>query len=476
MDKSKNIALCIDLDGTLIYSDAFIESILLFLKKYPYLILHIFFWFLKGKVYLKNKIYAKVSIDASSLPYNFELIEYIKEEKNKGRKVYLATASHISVAQSVDTYLNLFDDILATDKKGKNLKSANKRDRLVELFGKGNYDYAGDCSADYKVWDSSNAAIIVSDDLSFINKVKSKYTVAKIFTRKHNKFKLLIKQIRVYQWVKNLLIFLPLFLAHEILNDVKLTNTLIAFFSFSISASFVYVLNDLLDLNSDRKHPNKKNRPLASGRFAIKTGIVLVPILAFIGLLSALYVSINFTIVLTLYIILTTAYSFKFKKEPILDIIILAMLFTSRIIAGSTASEVYLSVWIMAFSMFFFLNLAIIKRYAELLLMKNSNRLKTEGRGYHVEDMSLLQSLGSASAFISVLVIVLYINSEQSLNLYSQSNILWLIAPLLLYWIIRLWHITVRGKMTDDPIIFTGKDKVSYIIFLAIFILVYIAK
>jgi 4-hydroxybenzoate polyprenyltransferase/phosphoserine phosphatase len=468
------LPLCLDLDGTLIKSDALFESLIQMLKGNPLLIIMVPFWLAKGKPNLKEEIDKRIEFNAEFLPYNEELINYAKEEKAKGRKVYLVTASHISIAKKVGEYLGFFDGIYGTE-NGVNLKSKRKAEFLNNKFGKGKYVYAGDAKVDYNIWDDSAKAIVVSDNKSFIDQVNSKYEVENVFYDKKNLLKTIIKEIRVYQWVKNILLFLPLLLAHSISNVTLLTDVIIGFFSFSLSASFVYVLNDLLDLQSDRSHPRKRKRPLASGKLPIQIGIILVPLLLIIGLSLSFLISFKFQIILISYIVLTTAYSFKLKKIPMLDIILLATLFTTRIVAGAYAAEVYLSMWILAFSMFFFMNLAVLKRYTELLTMKKRNEIEARGRGYTVEDMGLLLSIGPAAGFLSVLIFVLYINSSQATGLYSNTEILWLIAPIFLYWISRIWHLSVRGKMTDDPIVFTVKDRASYIVGLLIFIIVMFA-
>ena len=471
----KNTALCLDLYGTLIRSDALFESIFQMAKVNPFLLLLVPIWLLKGKPNLKEEINKRIDFNAKYLPYNQGLIDYAISEKSNGRKIYLATASHISIAQKVAEHLNFFDGVYAT-KDGYNLKSNKKAKILNQEFGKGNYVYAGDAKVDFNIWKDSAAAIVVSNKSSFIDDVRDKFNIEKEFYNKSNLFKSILKEIRVYQWVKNILLFLPIVLAHTIDNITDLTNVLIGFFSFSISASFVYVLNDLLDLDSDRNHPRKKNRPLASGDLPIQIGIALVPILFIIGVGLSLLLNFKFQLILLAYILITTAYSFSLKKIPILDIIILATLFTSRIVAGAFAANVYLSMWILAFSMFFFMNLAVLKRYTELLVMKKNKQIKAVGRGYHIEDMGLLLSIGPAAGFLSVLVFVLYIDSSQATGLYSEPLVLWLIAPVFLYWISRIWHLSVRGNMTDDPIVFTGKDKVSYIVGLIIFIIAFLAS
>lgn len=474
LSNTRDTVLCLDLDGTLIRSDVLFESIFQLARVNTLLLFLVPLWLLKGRPNLKEEINKRIDFKVDTLPYNQDLIDYAKSERSNGRKVYLATASHISIADKVAKHLNIFDGVYAT-KDGYNLKSEKKAKVLNEEFGKGNYVYAGDAKVDYNVWKDSAAAIVVSNSKSFVDGVNKNFSVEKTFYREVNIFKKIIKEIRVYQWVKNLLLFLPIILAHTLGNVTDLTNVVIGFFSFSISASFVYVLNDLLDLDADRSHPRKQHRPLASGDLPIQIGIVLVPILLIVGIGLSFFLSDRFQLILLSYIIITTAYSFSLKKVPILDIILLATLFTSRIVAGAFAANVFLSMWILAFSMFFFMSLAVLKRYTELLVMKKKNEIEAKGRGYHIEDMGLLLSMGPAAGFLSVLVFVLYIDSSQATGLYSEPLILWLITPVFLYWISRIWHLSVRGKMTDDPIVFTGKDRVSYVVGVIIVLIAYMA-
>jgi 4-hydroxybenzoate polyprenyltransferase len=262
-------------------------------------------------------------------------------------------------------------------------------------------------------------------------------------------------------------------MAHKFGESGSLLTVIASFFAFSFTSSSVYVLNDLLDLESDRTHPNKRNRPFASGALSLKFGFLLAPILLAFGLIISIsIIPINFLFVLFCYILLTSAYSFKLKRIAMVDIIVLAGLYTSRLIAGAEAANVIVSPWLLAFSMFLFLSLAIVKRYTELLIMQQNNKAATKGRGYLVSDAPLLVAMGTASGYISILIFALYINSADVVLLYKHPFVLWLVAPLLLFWISRIWLIAHRGKMHDDPIVFTGRDPASYVIGFIIAILV----
>jgi len=277
-------------------------------------------------------------------------------------------------------------------------------------------------------------------------------------------FKNIIKALRIHQWVKNILIFVPLFLAHKFNDPELVTKSLISFVSFCFCASAFYIFNDLTDLTSDRSHPTKKGRPFASGALSIGTGIMLIPILLGISLLLALRVDPYFFNALIGYAILTGLYSSIIKKIVILDVVVLASFYAIRLFAGALAVRVEISEWLLAFSMFLFLSLAFAKRHSELFAMRARKQNEAKGRGYVASDLEQVSQLGSTSGYISVLVMALYVSSSEVASLYSSPRTLWLICPLLLYWIGRIWILAHRGALHEDPIIFALKDKASYIV------------
>jgi 4-hydroxybenzoate polyprenyltransferase len=466
-----NKPLCVDLDGTLIQTDTLLESMLLAAKQKPIAILLFLFWILKGRAYLKKKT-AEISIpDATLLPYKANVIEYVRKEKVRGRKIVLATATNKKIAESVSGYLGIFDEVIATE-NDKNLRSKNKSEVLTELYGEKGFDYIGDSRADINVWKSASGAILVEPSRNLLKKAKLVSNVIKVFDKDKNTFKLFIKEIRIHQWIKNILIFFPFLMAHKL--DVNiLFQALYAFASFSLIASFVYVLNDVLDLESDRIHPRKRKRPLASGNLSIDSGILLAPLLLLGGLAIGIFLlPIEFLYILITYIVLTTAYSFILKKIIILDAIVLACLYTLRLIAGANAVDVDVSPWLLGFSIFFFLSLAIMKRYTELHTLLEQNKTRASGRGYRTDDISFLKTIGPSTGFLSILIFALYVNSEKVVSLYNTPELLWLTLLCLLYWIGRIWLKTQRGEMEDDPIVFTVKDPVSYVIGLIVVLLV----
>jgi 4-hydroxybenzoate polyprenyltransferase len=467
----KHIPLCVDLDGTLVKSDTLFEQLVRTIKINPLSILFIFFWILRGKLYFKEKLNKITAIKAELLPYNNEVIEFIKDERNNGRKVYLATASHKYIAEKVADHLRIFDGVFASD-NGTNLKGKTKRDLLVNRFGEHSFDYIGNSRSDIPIWKSTNSAHIVSADNTLIKSVKNQCNIGKVFQSSAPSISTIFKELRIYQWVKNILIFLPFLLAHKI-PTIDLTLTLIiAFLSFGFTASSVYILNDLMDLEADRVHPRKRFRPFASGELQISFGLILAPLLLLVAFsISVLFLSSKFTIVLLAYLIITNFYSLYFKRIYILDILTLAGLYSIRLLSGALAADVQISPWLITFSMFIFLSLAVVKRYTELIVARDLNRNHLKGRDYSLDDMDLLRSLGISSGYISVLIFALYINSREISQLYNHPQFLWGCVPLLLYWVTRIWFLAHRGKMQDDPIVFTVRDRASYLVGILIVLL-----
>ena len=459
MTDNNKYPLVVDLDGTLIYSDLLIESFMLLLKANPLNLILVLIWLLKGKANLKAQIARRVDVPVEWLPYNQPLIDYLRKQKAQGRQLILATASHVRYAHSVAAHLDLFDDVLASDDT-RNLSGSTKRNALTERFGEKQYVYAGNATVDLKVWEHCHQAIVVGEK-SLLEKAR-KYCPEELHLPPPKaSYKTALKALRVHQWVKNGLIMIPLLTAHLVHSPKAIAASIMAFFAFSFCASSVYFLNDLLDLNDDRRHATKRNRPFAAGTLPLTAGLIGTPILLLMSASICWFLPWKFTLVLVGYYVMTVAYSFKLKRVVMVDVITLAALYTVRIVAGAAAVTVALSFWLLSFSVFVFLSLAIVKRYTELMKLKGKSGTKTLGRGYQVEDLELLSSLGGSSGYLSVLVLALYINSGDVKSLYSHPHIMWPVCMIMLYWISRIWIIAHRGNMDDDPIVFALKDKIS---------------
>ena len=453
--------LVVDLDGTLIKTDLLLESFMILIKQNPLNLLLVVCWLLQGKAKLKAEIAKRADIPVELLPYSQDLISYLEQQKQQGRPLYLATASNQRYAAAVARYLGLFDAVFSSDDQ-INLSGAKKSALLTQHFGEKHYVYAGNAAVDLKVWQYCSAAVVVGNN-HLANKAQSLCTIEKQFDAPKPSLKVFVKALRIHQWVKNGLIFIPLLTSHGIQNPALLLSCLLAFIAFSLCASSVYFLNDLLDLNDDRCHPTKKERPFAAGALSLLVGIVGTPILLSLAAIVCLFLPLGFILVLSTYYILTIAYSFNLKRLVMVDVVTLSSLYTIRILAGAAAIGVTISFWLLSFSVFVFLSLAIVKRYTELMKLRGKSAKKTLGRGYQVEDVDLLSSLGGASGYISVLVLALYINSPDIKSLYSQPVLMWPVCLVMLYWISRVWIIAHRGNMDDDPIVFALKDKASLV-------------
>lgn len=458
--------IVVDLDGTLIRTDLLQESATLFLARNPLGILQLLLWLTSGRAALKARLAEHCSPDAASLPYNQPLLDWLREQRTQGRRLVLATASHRSLADRVAGHLGLFDEVLATE-GAVNLKAARKREALAARFGDHGYEYVGNEEADRAVWAGASRIHVVSASRRFIEDVQSTGTPGRVFDPGRRGFAASLgRALRYYQWVKNALIFVPLLAAHRYGDMAALARALLAFIAFSLTASSVYLLNDLVDVADDRHHARKRNRPFARGDLSLAQGWLLWPALLVLALtLAGSLLSSAFTALLSGYFLLTLAYSFRLKREPMLDVLSLALLLTSRIVAGAVAVMVTLSFWLLAFSMFLFVSLAFMKRFSEIKVAREAGRVgPLRGRGYLKDDLELVSSLGTSAGYVSVMVLALYIQDSRTAQLYQQPQIIWAACPLLLFWLSRAWLIAHRGQMHDDPIIFALKDRTSWLI------------
>jgi 4-hydroxybenzoate polyprenyltransferase len=460
-----NHPLVVDLDGTLLRSDMLVESAFAFIRHNPLRAWMPFLWLLQGKAKLKEKLSEAVTPDVASLPYNQQVVQFLENEKAQGRTLILATASHQTYAQAISDHLRLFHRVMATQ-GSVNLSAQTKRETLVGEFGEKGFDYLGNSSDDLKVWSAANRAYVADPEIGVEARASRIGNVELVIRSPTNPWRAWVKQLRLHQWAKNLLIFVPLLASHKVGNVELLLNGLFAFLMFGLCASSVYLLNDLLDLEDDRQHSSKRFRPLASGTVPIKLALLVLPMLllgAFTG--AALLLPWQFLVALTGYYVLTLAYSLVLKRLLTVDVIVLAMLYTVRIIAGAFALGLDLTFWMLAFSMFLFLSLALVKRYAELRDSRSKGKTeKSRGRSYYPDDLEMISSLGAASGYLSVMVLALYIQDKPTQALYHHPQVIWLACPLLLYWITRIWMIAHRGWMHEDPVVFAMKDKRSLLV------------
>ncbi|MCU0694332.1 MAG: UbiA family prenyltransferase [Polyangiaceae bacterium] len=455
-------ALVIDLDGTLLRSDLLLETALVFLREEPWRFLAPVCWLLRGKAALKHELARATDIDVAVLPYDQAVVELIELERGRGRRIVLATASHRRLAERVAEHLQLFDEVIATDLE-RNLSAETKRDVLIEAFGEQGFDYVGNSNKDLPVWRAARHAYVVNATPTVEHRARKLGNVAAVLPAHRVTLRDWAKALRLHQWLKNLLLFVPLFAAHQYTELPLIIDALVAFVCFSLCSSSVYVLNDLLDLSDDRHHASKRSRPFASGRLSLHSGLAVFPLLVVAALTLALWrLPIAYSAVLATYYALTLAYSLSLKRHMVIDVITLATLYTLRVIAGAVALNLDLSFWLLAFSMFIFLSLALVKRYAELFEARALGRLdKARGRGYFPDDLQMVAALGAAAGYMAVMVLALYINDSNTTRLYQHPEIIWLACPLLLTWVSRVWMLAHRGQMNEDPVIFAVQDRTS---------------
>ncbi len=455
-----SLPLAVDLDGTLILTDTLHESALRALRSRPLDALHIPFWLARGKAHLKAQLASLTEFDPASLPYNQPLLDWLREQRAQGRRLILCSATDQSMAEAVADHLGLFDDVMASDGT-HNLSARHKAAALEARFGRQGFDYAGNSRDDLPVWQSARNAIVVNASPAVETQARQCAQVEKLFAPPASAAAQLPRALRLHQWLKNLLLFIAPLAAHQIPDADSASAMLLAFLSFSLCASAVYVANDLFDLDSDRHHPRKRLRPFASGQVPVVKGVLLVPLLLVNAFFFALPVGPVFVGWLVFYFVLTCAYSWGLKRLMLIDCLVLAMLYTVRIIAGAGAAGISLSFWLLAFSVFLFLSLAFVKRYAELVLQADAGRDKAHGRGYLTSDAPLVQSLGITSGYASVVVLALYLNSDAVVRLYQSPAIMWCAVPVMLFWVSWIWMKAHRGQMHDDPLLFALRDRAS---------------
>lgn len=470
----EDIPLCVDLDGTLVRTDTLLEATIALLKRNPAYALLFPVWWLRGRANLKAQIARRVTLDVSRLPYNEELKELLLKERQRGRRLILVTASNIRIARQVASHLGIFSAVFASDEL-TNLSGPEKRRLLEQRFGRKGYDYAANATVDLAIWSQANHAIVVNAPPRLVQKAQRLVPTTQIGTRSLTAHTL-ARALRIHQWAKNVLIFVPLIISHHVVNVDSLLASLYAFLSFSLAASTGYLVNDIVDLENDRQHPKKRRRPLASGEMSLQTAMVLVSVCLFGSLALAALLPGKFLEVLLIYLAATLSYSLYLKQFVLVDVILLAAMYALRIYAGAIAIQITPSQWLLLFSMFIFMSLALMKRFAELRSSTLGPQGCPAGRGYYPTDLEHIATVGTASGYIAVLVLALYISSHDVAVLYKRSDLLWLTCPLMLYWISRAWLLSYRGRIDEDPVVFALKDSKSYTVGLLLAAVMFLAS
>lgn len=473
-DVSNTRPLCVDLDGTLVKSDTLLDSTLILARRKPALLPALVRLAFRGKAQFKQFVTSQVTLDVNRLPYNRPLLEYLRIEHDLGRKIYLATGADRALAHRIAAHLHIFEGVLASDGE-LNLVGASKLKTLKRQFPDGGFDYIGNATADLPLLQCAGQAMVANPEWTLRLGLRArKLNITRQFNDQPPWWKALVKAARLHQWAKNTLIFLPLLLAHTLyLRGVM--NALLAFFCFSFCASATYLLNDLLDLEADRAHPQKRFRPFAAGELSVLTGISLSLIfllLAFVGLTQ---LPQQFTFWILFYLLVTNAYSFALKRIALVDVFVLSGLYTLRMLAGAAATSTPISHWLAGLSVFLFLSLAMVKRYSELQNLRARGATPANGRGYLLVDTDQLRSFGTASAYSAVVVFSIYITGHDVEALYRHPGRMWIIDPLMLLWLSRVWLLASRGEMDEDPVVFAVTDRMSILIGIAVLIVALLA-
>lgn len=458
------VPLCVDLDGTLLRTDMLYESLFAMLGDQPGLALRVPGWVLAGKEKLKDEIAARVMPDVETLPYHEEVLTFLREQKDAGRTLVLATASHQSYADAVAKHLGIFDHAIGSDATA-NRRGEAKVQAIRETVGDV-FDYVGDSDADIPLVDACRNLYLVNPSSALCAAGEKSGKTQRTFAKPSaaTGLKPLIKLIRPHQWAKNALIFVPMIMRHQ-LNLPTFLWALLGVVAFCATASSIYIFNDLVDIDSDRRHHSKRRRPLAAATVSIPKALVIGVGLLLFGLGTASVAGPAFLGWVALYLVLTTAYSFSLKRRLLVDVILLGWLYTHRVLAGGIITDIDVSQWLLAFSAFLFISLAFAKRYTELAAAPEG---KTNARrGYRKDDLPLIGNIGPTAGFMALLVFCLYINVQQESallteELYARPWVLWLAVPVLMFWILRVWFLAYRHELHEDPIAFAIRDKVSY--------------
>lgn len=465
--RSDLVPLVVDLDGTLLRTDTAWEALVAVLRHRPWRLWWLAASFVRGRAYGKARLVAEAELAVELLPYREELLRWLREERQRGRRLILATAAPAAVAEAIARRLDLFDAVLASTDT-HNLRGAEKLRAVQDFLRGGPFEYVGNSRVDLSLWAAAQAAHVVGTPW-FCRRVRRRFPGGRDFPARWS-WKAFLRLLRPHQWVKNLLVVVPLVLAHRLTAWELWQAAAAACVALSGVASGLYVLNDLLDAEADRRHPRKRMRPLASGELPLWVGMLLAP--ALVGAAFAMAWALlpaRFLGALALYGLASALYSFWLKVVPLVDVIVLAGLYTVRILAGSWATQVAVSGWLLTFSIFLFLSLGFLKRYVELRLFPEV----VDGlrRGYTSEDEPMVRTFGTTSGLLAVLVFVLYLNSPAVQSLYRQPQWLWLTVPLWVYWVAHLWLSAHRGRMETDPVVFVLRDGVSYAVAVGIALL-----
>ncbi|MDA5094031.1 UbiA family prenyltransferase [Aliiroseovarius sp. KMU-50] len=445
--------LVLDVDGTFLRTDMLFECFWAGLGRDPWATLRASFSHFTDPAALKTALAEITPLRTDLLPVSEPVRDLANRALEEGREVVLASASHISQVKPLAEHHELSERVLATQGMS-NLRGYAKADALVELYGEGGFDYAGNAPVDMAIWKQADVAYVVGDEKSAgelrdmgkeVRELPGGWTA-----------KSLIKSFRPHQWVKNILLFLPLIAAHDF-SFGTIFLALLGIVSFSAAASSIYLVNDLLDLEADRLHVKKCKRPFASGAVPIQVGMAAFVGLAALALGLAAILAPAFLGVVAFYMLLSLAYSLKLKRMRWVDIAVLASLYTLRVVAGAAATGIYVSGYLLVFIFPVFLALGCVKRLTELTLATSDDRLP--GRGYGRPDRPDLLNVAGLGVVASLVAFFLYSFTDQAIELYKTQWLIWVAELPMAWWMIRMVRLGWYGKQDYDPIVFAMKDK-----------------
>jgi 4-hydroxybenzoate polyprenyltransferase len=464
--------VCVDLDGTLIVGDLLWESFVALCRRSPLTAIQVLFSLVKGRAHFKQRVAQEVAIDPATLSYRMELLDELKELHRNGVPLVLATASDRSYAQAISDHLLIFGDVMASDGR-QNLSGRQKAASLVEKYGERGFDYVGNDWSDVPVWRASAGATVVAGPARLVQSLADRPSAARVVAaRRRSRVRAFISALRPHQWTKNALVFVSVIAGHKLLQVDAVIAGAITFAAFSLCASAIYILNDISDIEADRRHPRKRLRPFASGELSIPVGVATALVLLAASVLLAVFgVSWQLAAVLGVYVAVTSAYTLHLKRVPVADVFTLTGLYVVRVVAGGVATDTRLTTWLLAFALFFFLSLAFVKRYVEL----QGSKGQLPGREYGPDDGLWMHAIGTSAGYMAVLVLALYVSTPEVTNLYSRPDVLWLLCPLSLFWLTRLWFRAGRRMVHDDPVVEALKDPTSYVSFVLASIIFLIA-
>lgn len=466
--------LCVDLDGTLVKSDTLVDSLLVLARTRPASIIGLLRVLPRGKAAFKAYVTRQVSLDVAHLPYNRAVLQFLQQERGLHRDLYLATGANEALAQRVAAHLGIFSDVLGSS-DATNLTGHRKLATLQARFGAEGFDYIGNDTPDLPLLAAASEPMVANPSLKLRIKLRARHiTPARVLEEREGLLPSILTAVRPHQWAKNLLIFLPLLLSHA-LRAGRLLDALLGFCCFSLAASSAYIVNDLLDIEADRRHPKKRLRPFAAGDLSAITGLALVAGFLLLAFAGARLLPVEFFGWLMLYLVATMAYSWYLKRIELVDVLVLSGLYTLRLLAGGAATNTHISHWLAGFSIFLFFSLAMVKRFSELENLRSSGVSPRNGRGYLVADLNQLRSFGTASAFAAVMVFAIYISDGDVTMLYRRPQFLWLIVPLMILWLCRVWLLASRGNLDEDPLVFALTDRMSQLIGITVAVIVWLS-